>query len=189
MWSQQTRASLLLRLKDGDDDVAWREFDHRYRDLILRYGRQRGLQAADAEDVRQTVMLNLARALPGFRYDPGKGRFRSYLGRVVRNAVTRHRGQESRMSELDDSVPDPRTDEPDPLWEREWMLHHYRTAMRSLRSTMSPRNVAIFDRILAGDAIADVATRFGLSTEAVHKIKQRVRDRLRAQIDVQLSTE
>jgi len=189
MWSQQTRASLLLRLKDGTDDVAWREFDCCYRGLIVRYARQRGLQAADAEDVRQAVMLNFARALQGFTYDPGKGRFRSYLGRVVRNAVTRHRNRASATSDLDESVEDPRPDDQDPVWEREWMLHHYRTAMGTLRTTMSPRSVAVFDRLLGGASIADVAGHFSLTADAVHKIKQRVRDRLRAQIDIQVSEE
>ncbi|MCA9253978.1 MAG: sigma-70 family RNA polymerase sigma factor, partial [Phycisphaerales bacterium] len=74
-----TRASLLLRIRDPDDQRAWREFDGAYGELIVRYCRARGLQLVDAEDVRQLVMLNLSRSIPRFEYQPEVGRFRDYL--------------------------------------------------------------------------------------------------------------
>ena len=58
-----THPTLLSRVRDHEDHRSWREFDSRYRELILRFCRRRGLQQSDAEDVRQIVMLNLARAL------------------------------------------------------------------------------------------------------------------------------
>src|SRR3954469_2676729 len=84
-----THPSLLERLRDAGDAAAWREFDRRYGELIVRYARARGLQQADAEDVRQAVLLSLSRSMPRFEYSPARGRFRHYLGRVVRNAVSR----------------------------------------------------------------------------------------------------
>ena len=60
MHPDTTHPSLLARIQDLDDHAAWREFDARYRDLILRYCRRKGLQPSDAEYVRQIVMLNLA---------------------------------------------------------------------------------------------------------------------------------
>ena len=66
-----TRASLLSRLKDGTDQNAWWEFDRAYRDLILSYACRQGLQPADAEDVRQLVMMNLARSMPRLRLAEG----------------------------------------------------------------------------------------------------------------------
>src|SRR5262249_50590980 len=88
---EPTRASLLSRLRDPADAVAWSEFDATYRDLILRHCRRRGLQTEDAEDVQQQVMLALARALPAFRYDAARNRFRDHLGQVVNHAIHRHR--------------------------------------------------------------------------------------------------
>jgi hypothetical protein len=66
--------------------VSWSAFDERYRDLILRYCRRNGLQPSDAEDVRQMVMLNLAKQLRSFQYDVKKGRFRHSLGLAARKA-------------------------------------------------------------------------------------------------------
>ena len=85
-----TRPSLLSRVRDGSDQAAWREFEAKYRELLMRYCRARGLQQSDADDVRQLVMMNLAQSLRNFEYSPEKGRFRSYLGRVVRNSISRY---------------------------------------------------------------------------------------------------
>ena len=46
--SPATRASLLVRLRDGNDSVAWQEFVRLYGPLIYGFARKRGLQDADA---------------------------------------------------------------------------------------------------------------------------------------------
>lgn len=191
MSQESTRATLLARLRDPTDHAAWSAFEARYRDLILRYCARRGLQPADAEDVRQMVLLNLARQVRSFEYDPGKGRFRDYLGRTVQNAIHRlYRRPRPERSGLETSVlaqvPAEDAPELDLEWESEWREHHIRRAVDALRTTMEPRSLEIFEGLLAGDGVADVASSFGMSTDAVHKVKQRVRDRLRARIAEQI---
>jgi RNA polymerase sigma-70 factor (ECF subfamily) len=191
MTSEITRPSLLVRVRDPADEAAWRDFEQRYRDLILRYCRASGLQQADAEDVRQAVFLNLAQALRGFRYDSARGRFRGYLHRVVRNAVHRHfRRAAAPAGPLDSRVPDEGVgEERDERWEREWMFHHYRLALATVRATFEPQSVSVFERLVQGASVVEVARETGLSEAAVHKIKQRVRDRLRELIEQQLLEE
>src|SRR5690348_14597759 len=82
-----TQPSLLSRVRNPSDDQAWREFELKYRELILRFCRRQGMQQADAEDVIQIVLANLLRSLPNFLYDRNRGRFRDYLYRSVRNAI------------------------------------------------------------------------------------------------------
>ncbi|MCA9752374.1 MAG: sigma-70 family RNA polymerase sigma factor, partial [Gemmatimonadetes bacterium] len=94
-----TRPSLLLRLRDPSDRRSWAEFDARYGELIVRYCLRRGLQLADAEDVRQEVLVSLASALKTFEYSPERGRFRGYLGRAVRNAIFRQATRPYRVRE------------------------------------------------------------------------------------------
>jgi RNA polymerase sigma-70 factor (ECF subfamily) len=190
MVPEATRASLLSRLRDGSDDRAWWEFDQLYRELILRYCRECRLQEADAEDVRQVVMMNLARALPGFRYDRERGRFRAYLRTTIRHAIQTHfrrpnRELQSLGSHVEGSVPG----DGDPVFEHQWMLHHFRTAMKTIRKTFEARSVAIFDALLQGRSVDDVAAGFGVSQQAVHKVKQRVRNRLRDLIAAQIREE
>ena len=133
---QTTRPSLLERVRDPANEAAWAEFDRSYGELILRYCHRCGLQHSDAEDVRQIVLMSLASALRSFEYRPQRGRFRSYLGRVVRNAVTRHATRpDGRIPVLcmDETAADA-TDEPrDGQWEQEWVAHHLRQAMQTIR--------------------------------------------------------
>src|SRR5262245_21131416 len=100
--SETTHPSLLARLRDPRDEPAWREFEARYRDLVRRFCRRKGLQESDAEDVGQFVFLALARTLPTFRLEPGRGRFRDYLGCAVTNAIHRlHSSPTGRVRLLD----------------------------------------------------------------------------------------
>lgn len=194
MSSYTTHPTLLSRVRDHEDHGAWREFDARYRELILRFCRRKGLQQSDAEDVRQIVMLSLARALRTFEYQPARGRFRGYLGRVVANAIHRqHRRPRPEHQGLDTHVASRLGDE-DPArleaeWEEEWMHHHYRLAMNTVRETADPKSVAVFERLLAGDPTDRVARDFSMTRDAVHKVKQRLRDRLKALVAEQIHDE
>jgi RNA polymerase sigma-70 factor (ECF subfamily) len=47
-----------------------------YAPLVHRYARRHGLQDADAADLAQDVMIQVARALRSFEYRPERGRFR-----------------------------------------------------------------------------------------------------------------
>ena len=185
---------MLSRLRDLGDHDSWSAFDERYRELILRYCRRKGLQPSDAEDVRQMVMLNLAKQLRTFQYDVHKGRFRQYLGMVVRNAIHRlFRSPNAKLGGLDTAVesqlqaqPDERLDE---LWEEEWMASHYRRALKVVRQSSEPQSVVAFEALLAGQNLDQVASKLGMSREAVQKVKQRMRDRLREVVAKQVQEE
>ncbi len=45
---EATRASLLARIRDFRDELAWGEFAQLYTPLIYRFARRSGLQHADA---------------------------------------------------------------------------------------------------------------------------------------------
>src|SRR5436309_14586150 len=82
----QTRISLLERLRqDPEDQAAWNEFVARYAPKILSWCRSRQLQEADAHDVTQTVLLQLATKMRRFVYDPSKS-FRGWLRTLTQHA-------------------------------------------------------------------------------------------------------
>jgi RNA polymerase sigma-70 factor (ECF subfamily) len=189
-----TRTTLLSRVRDPSDHAAWREFDEKYRDLILRYCRRRGLQEMDAADVRQLVMMRLVKSLPEFVYQANRGRFRDYLCRIVRNVIVEHIARPNvrrrvvfNHDRLDQSA-NP-SGGPDELWDQEWADHHYRLAMESVRRTFEPRSVAMFDRLLGGASVESVAAEHAVTPEAVHKVKQRIRDRMQELIADQVREE
>ena len=194
MSSETTRPSLLARLRDPRDELAWREFEARYRDLVRRFCRRRGLQESDAEDVSQHVFLALSRALPRFRLDPARGRFRDYLGRVVANAIHNlHSSPNQGMALVDTSVLDLLTSSDEqslaPEWEEEWAQHHMRLAMAKVRAQTTPESMAVFEQLLAGGSVEEVAAATGSTTAAVYKVRQRIQERLRSEIELQVRDE
>lgn len=83
----ETRASLLIRVRDPADQAAWHEFVEIYRPVILRLARKKGMQEADAEDVAQQVLVAVAKAVEQRGHDPQRAKFRTWLGRVAHNTI------------------------------------------------------------------------------------------------------
>jgi RNA polymerase sigma-70 factor (ECF subfamily) len=82
----RTSITLLERLRlDRMDQEAWSEFVRRYGPQVYRWCRHWQLQAADAEDVTQAVLLKLSDKMRTFRYDAA-GSFRAYLKTLARYA-------------------------------------------------------------------------------------------------------
>jgi RNA polymerase sigma-70 factor (ECF subfamily) len=74
---------LLGALREG---LRWEEFVALYGPLILAWGRRDfGLQASDADNLCQEVLLRVWRGIGSF--DPARGRFRAWLYTCARNAA------------------------------------------------------------------------------------------------------
>ena len=69
-----------------------------YGPLVYGYCRRSLLQESDAADVSQEVMMRVSQALRRFEYDPARGSFRHWLGRVARNEVARFCEREERIA-------------------------------------------------------------------------------------------
>ena len=93
-----TRPSLLLRIRDSADAEAWRQFADLYARVIYGYWRRRGLQDADAADVTQEVLAQVARSIRTFEYRPERGRFRGWLRAVTQSKIERFRRKMNRAN-------------------------------------------------------------------------------------------
>ena len=82
-----TRDSLLMRVADPSDHIAWEQFARIYRPVVYNVARMRGLQDADAQDVAQQVLAAVARALPTWKRRDESTLFRHWLCRIARNTT------------------------------------------------------------------------------------------------------
>ena len=122
--STSTQATLLQRLRDGADALAWDEFFARYWPTIYGFAHRRGCSPHTAEEIVQDVMLKVFQQRDVYQYDPARGRFRDWLGTVVRNQVAEHRrrpanrvqgkGGDSNLGTLEQPATEP---SPDAAWD------------------------------------------------------------------------
>ncbi|MCG8404714.1 MAG: sigma-70 family RNA polymerase sigma factor [Phycisphaerales bacterium] len=182
-----TRFSFVQRLGNLTDQESWAQFHHRYGELLYRYARQRGADHAEAEDVVQEVELCVFKAMNSFRYDPQKGRFRSYLRTAVVNALGRRAKKKGRReASMDPLALDELStrDAPmDAVWEQEWQAHQLRWALRSVAGDFAPATIEAFQlHVLDGCPVEETAAKLGLSKFSVYQAKSRVLRRLRDRI-------
>lgn len=192
----QTHASMFARLAAAPSTAnpAWSEFVERYGDLIRSFCRSHGLQSSDTEDVVQDVLLGLSKAIPGFAYDPSKGRFRGYLKTATLHAIYRTFRQDRHLAPLEEresmvasANADAATDE---RWERAWRQYHLRRAFATLAGEVSSRDLSAFERYaLQGEDAGVLAKELGLSLEALYQIKSRCTKRLAAIVAGQVEEE
>ena len=182
-----TRLSFLERLRDHSKH-GWAEFDERYRELLYRYARRRGASHAEAEDIVQEVEMYVFKAMDGFEYDRGRGRFRGYLHTAVLRTMARRADRRGR----EETAMDPQLlvdvagteDSSDTEWEREWQLHRLRWALRGVANELEPTTLQAFRlHVLGNWSAEETAKRLDISRASVYQAKSRVLKRLKERIE------
>jgi RNA polymerase sigma factor (sigma-70 family) len=179
-----TRPSLLLRIRNADDDGAWRIFVDLYAPVIYGYSRRQGLTDADAADVVQEVLAQVARSIRSFEYHPERGRFRSWLYAVTRSKVLRAQRRlrsEASATELDEE--DVASSGEEPAWTELFNSEVLRTSLHRIRPSFEPETWEIFERVWIKDQpAADVARVMNRPIHAIYVAKSRVVNRLKQEI-------
>jgi len=191
-----TRESLLSRLRAVGAEEAWREFFDLYWSLIYGVCRRYGLGEEDARDVVQETIIAVARRMPGFKRDRGRGSFKTWLYAITRNRVVDHIRRRARRPTLErlpeagpDSTPlvaqvqDLGLVAPDTTWDKEWKRNLFTQAVRRVKAAVKPRQFQIFDLyVLKEWPAAQVARSLGVSHAQVFLAKHRVGRLLRQEL-------
>jgi RNA polymerase sigma-70 factor (ECF subfamily) len=179
----ETSPTLLAKVKDMKDGVAWLRFDGLYRPLLCRWVRASGAPASAVDDIVQDVLIAVQRALShDFAYDPAKGGFRKYLGQVVRSKVIDHFRQRKRRPPHVALLADegPGYDPNEKLWEQQYREHVVRRCMEQVRSEVDEENWKIFLAYrVEKETAKNLAARLGISEQAVASRAFRIVERLR----------
>lgn len=85
--SPDTRPSLLLRIRNAADQLAWEEFLATYEPTLRRVLRSKGVQSADADELIQEVLLTVLRSIPTFQSNQRVGAFRRWIATILQTKL------------------------------------------------------------------------------------------------------
>lgn len=179
-----TSTVLLEGLADPENELVWKEFDGRYRPVIIAFACKLGLRPEDAADAAQETLTQFARDFRAGKYERDKGRLRSWLFAVTRNRVIdHHRAVSRRREHRGDSALRELAGESEleAVWDAEWrnaVLRHGMTELRA-EKRIQPRTLEAFELFaFKGLAAADVAAQIEMTVNEVYVAKSRVLRRL-----------
>lgn len=191
----ETSESLILRVKDPQDDASWRKLVAIYRPVVFRMARGRGLQHEDAEDLAQGVFVAVSRAIDQWQPSEEGPRFRNWLARITRNAIlnalTRLRPDRaagtSSVAEVLHSIPTDGTNDDELIRAllKESRLEAIRWAANELQAEFTETTWSIFHATaIEGRPAAEVASVSGRSIGAVYAARCRVAARLKEKVEM-----
>ena len=188
----ETSLSLLNRLRHSAESKAWARLQQIYRPLIYKWLLQYDLQASDADDLAQEVLLAVSKDIDSFDHSGRAGAFRAWLKGILVNRLRefwRKRKRQpkatggsdidQRLTELDDPASQATL-----IWNREHDHHVLKQLMEIVAPQFEVKTwEAFLKTTIEGQKANVVAAELRLSLNAVFVAKSRVMSRLRQEAD------
>ena len=178
-----TPASLLYRLRQPEENLAWDRFVELYSPLLFHWANQLGYQESDSADLVQDVFVILWRKLPEFEYDPSKS-FHAWLKTLFMNRFrSLQRNRDLRHLPLIDQEPfqDLQDTDMDPedsrflirkafsLIERDFPLLHQQVFRAYVLQELPAEEVAVLYDVGLG-------TVYGIKSKVLSRLRQEMRN-------------
>lgn len=186
----ETRHSLIVRLKDQRNNLAWTEFLCAYESFLKQLVRKQGTPERHVADVSQHLLMAIAKSVEGWAPDGKNASFRRWLGCVARNVVIKFMMRErkqitgqggSDFLTLLEGQPDASTKaEQFKQYEQELILW----AAEQVRGEFRVNSWrAFWETEVAGRSIAEVSEDLGVSIGSIYMSRSRIFARIRATVE------
>lgn len=186
--SLPTRASLLKRVTQWDDQPSWQEFYQTYRGLIFNVAAKAGLTEDESNEVVQETMLSLAKTMPTFEYKPAECSFKTWVLHLTRKRIAdqfRKRpaevplkspdGTGTRRTGTAESIPDPAGSALDLIWDAEWENNLMTAALEKLRRQAKAKQFQIYYlHVVRNLSSSEVSTALGVNAGQIYLAKHRL---------------
>ena len=184
----ETRKSLIVRLKNEQNEFAWRDFVCSYEGFLIQLARREGVPERHIPDVTQQVLLVIAKSIDGWKDDANAASFRRWLSTVARNVVIRFMSRERKQaggvggSDLVVQLQSVE-DKPDEqhvrqyqheliVWAAEQMRHEFlETSWRAFWAT-----------VIDERPVDDVAAELGISPGSIYMSRSRIMARIKKKV-------
>ena len=174
----KTRLTLMERLKNAGDEKSWDEFNNVYRRYIYSIVKSMYVEESRIDDLIQDVLISVWKALPGFEYNNGKGRFSSWLATITVNKVKSAKLQKSRQINREhkayknqDSLDG---NDLEKMFDKEWAAFLTRSAWENISQDLSETMKLCFEGFMDGKKIKEIADELELPENTVSIYKRRV---------------
>jgi RNA polymerase sigma factor (sigma-70 family) len=168
------------------ENSAWHEYVHMYQNVLVDFGRRRGLKHEDCEEMAQRTLLDAANQIMKHGYDP-ELRFRDLLTTIAQNRCAdfgrrqRRRAREQQAPSstvVREKVDDKAIDPPEAAIGRE-RVAALLAAIGQLRQNVTERDFTLLvETRIKQRPIVEVARELQISSEAARKMLGRLQDRL-----------
>ena len=192
MSCENTSLSLLDRLAQQADPESWDRLVSIYGPLLRGWLGRYSVQASDADDLVQEVLLTVSREVAEFKHNRRQGAFRAWLRTILVHRLRgfwrskRYRpvatGDSDFMKHLD-ALAD-QNSEVSRMWDREHDEQVVSRGLEVIRPRVAPKTWEAFHRqAIDGVAATTVADELGMSMDAVYAAKSRVLKMLRQEVE------
>ena len=178
-----TRPSLLIRLRNRQDQEAWRAFNRLYGPLIFDFCRVRGLQEQDAAEVMQETLLQISKSIETFDYQSERGRFRGWVGTIVRSKLVEFHRKRKRMPKLQDTPLEKISSTSESAWNDVWLEHVVQAALAKVRQRLADQTWIAFRLVwlerrdpnsVAGELGRDIAWVYLAKSRGLNLLREEV---------------
>ncbi len=178
-----TSPSLLIRIRDSQDHEAWRSFSRLYGALIFNFCRSRGLQDQDAAEVMQETLLQIAKSIQTFEYQRERGRFRGWVGNIVRCKLVEFYRSQKRRPNFQAAPLDEISASIDGSWNDVWLEHVVHAALSRVEARLAEPTWQAFRLVwLEHNDPTDVAMKLNRDVAWVYLAKSRGLSLLREEV-------
>jgi RNA polymerase sigma factor (sigma-70 family) len=195
--TDNTRHTLLQKIKDPNNENSWEEFVEYYSGYIYVIIRNFRVEVEDSEDLMQDVLIKVWKGIR--TYDPAaqRSKFRTWLCSVIRNTVfnflksksVRNSKQNVCYNDAHEQMDLVNEAEVDKIAEKEWQNYIANLACKNIKNDLSPINRQIFEETLKSDINnAELAEKHSIAETSVRVYKMRVKKALSKEI-IRLNTE
>jgi RNA polymerase sigma-70 factor (ECF subfamily) len=169
------------------------------------YVRQHGNDPESAKDIVQEFLTTVVEKKVLAKADPARGRFRTFLLAAISNYMKDRRRAEARqkrgagrtrlsidyaLSDADRAHKPRKADSPEEALNRAWARSLWEQSLAEVKA--DPSHLAAFKLYIAGNDYRAIAARTGLTesaaSKAVHRIKRRLAENIRAHLRQTVST-
>jgi RNA polymerase sigma factor (sigma-70 family) len=188
-----TSYSLLERVRDPHDKEAWSQFVVIYEQYVYNILRHIGIPESDAMELRQDIIIKLWEKIPEFAYDKDRGKFRHWLGAVIRNDANKYFNRKNAQNKMFDAKKSENLEQYsehdsnydlDAVIAEEWNHHISNLAWKSIQSRFKENMQQVFLLYAEGKSYKEIAKLCNIDSKSTKMYVKRIRDHLRAEINI-----